>query len=81
LISCLFRFLLLISNLQASKVAAGINVSLLHALDCTLNAIIPSELPFLDVEAIVAEIVSMAVLIQVSLKLSASLPGSEKTGV
>jgi len=47
----------------------------------TLNAIIPSELPFLDVEAIVAEIVSMAVLIQVSLKLSASLPGSEKTGV
>jgi len=43
-----------------------------HALDCTLNAVIPSELPFLDVEAIVAEIVSMAVLIQVSLKLSAS---------
>jgi hypothetical protein len=29
-------------------------------------------LPFLDVEAKVAEIVSMAVLIQVSLKLSAS---------
>ena len=43
-----------------------------HALDCALNAIIPSELPFLDVEAIAAEIVSMAVLIQVSLKLSAS---------
>ncbi len=37
-----------------------------------LNAIIPSELPFLDVEAIVAKMVSMAVLIQVSLKLSAS---------
>jgi len=36
-----------------------------------LNAIIPSELQFLDVEAIVAEKVSMAVLIQVSLKLSA----------
>jgi hypothetical protein len=63
---------LLISNLQASNVAAGINVPLLHAFDGTLNAIIPSELPFLDVEAIVAEIVSMAVLIQVSLKLSAS---------
>jgi len=29
-------------------------------------AIIPSELPFLDVEAIVAEIVSMAVLIHIS---------------
>jgi hypothetical protein len=72
LISCLFRFLLLISNLQASHVASGINVSLTHALDCALNAIIPSELPFLDGEAIVAEIVSMAVLIQVSLKLSAS---------
>jgi len=54
---------LLISNLQASNVAAGINVPLPHALDCALNAIIPSELPFLDVEA---EIVSMAVLIQVS---------------
>jgi hypothetical protein len=61
---------LFISNLQASNVAAGINVP--HALYCALNAIIPSELPFLDVEAIVAEIVSMAVLIQVSLKLSAS---------
>jgi hypothetical protein len=72
LISCLFRFLLLISNLQASNVAAGINVPLPHALDCALNAIVPSEFPFLDVEAIVAEIVSMAVLIQVSLKLSAS---------
>ena len=43
-----------------------------HALDCALNAIVPSEFPFLDVEAIVAEIVSIAVLIQVSLKLSAS---------
>jgi hypothetical protein len=63
---------LLISNLQASNVVAGINVSLPHALDCTLNAIIPSELRFSDVEAKVAEIVSMAVLIQVSLKLSAS---------
>jgi len=65
---------LLISNcnLEASNVAAGINVHLPHALDCTLNAIIPSELPFLDVKAIVAEIVSMAVLKQVSLKLSAS---------
>jgi hypothetical protein len=64
---------LLISNLKASNVAAGINVPLPHALDCTLNAVISeSELPFLDVEAIVAEIVSMAVLIQVSLKLSAS---------
>ncbi len=30
----------------------------------------PSELPFLDVEAIAAEIVSMAVLIQVSSKFS-----------
>jgi len=28
-----------------------------RALDGALNAIIPSELPFLDVEAIVAEIV------------------------
>jgi hypothetical protein len=61
LISCLFHFLLFISNLQASNVAAGINVPLPHALDCALNAIIPSELPFLDVEAKVAEIVSMAV--------------------
>jgi hypothetical protein len=43
-----------------------------HALDCALNDIIPSELPFLDVEAIEAEIVLIAVLIQVSLKLSAS---------
>jgi hypothetical protein len=59
---------LLISNLQASNVAAGINVLLPRALDCALNAIISSELPFLDVEAIVAEIVSMAILIQVSLK-------------
>jgi hypothetical protein len=62
----------LIRNLQASNVAAGINVPLPHALDCALNAIVPSELPFLDVEAILAEIVSMAVLIQVSLKLSAT---------
>jgi hypothetical protein len=44
----------------------------LIALDCVLNAIIRSELPFLDTEAIVAELVSMTVLIQVSLKLSAS---------
>jgi len=36
-----------------------------------INAIVPSELPFLYVEAIVA-IVSMAVLIKVSLKLSAT---------
>jgi hypothetical protein len=50
LISCLFRFLLLISNLQASNVAAGTIVPLPHALD---RAIIPSELPFLDLEAIV----------------------------
>jgi len=35
-----------------------------------LYAVIPSELPFLEVEAIVAEIVSMAVLIQVSSKFS-----------
>jgi len=42
----------------------------LDALDGALNAIIPSELPFLDVEAIVAEIVSMEVLMQVSSKLS-----------
>jgi len=64
---------LLISNLQASNATVGINVPLHHALDCALNAIIPLELPFLDVEAIAAEIVSMAGLIQVSLKLSASL--------
>jgi hypothetical protein len=71
LISCLFRFLLLkISNLQATNVADGINVTLPRALDGALNAIIPSELPFLDLEAIVAEIVSMAVLIQVSSKFS-----------
>ena len=70
LISCLFRFLLLISNLQASNVAAGINVPLPRALDGAFYAVIPSELPFLDVEAIVAEIVSMAVLIQVSSKFS-----------
>jgi hypothetical protein len=63
---------LLLSNLLASNVAAGINVPLPHALDCALNAIVPSELPFLDVEAIVAEILSMTVLIQVSLKLSAT---------
>ena len=63
---------MLISNLQASNVAAGINVALPRALDGALYAVMPSELPFLDVEAIVAEIVSMAVLIQVSLKLSAS---------
>ena len=65
LISCLFRFLLLISNLQASNVAAGINMPLPRALDGALYAVIPSELPFLD-----AEIVSMAVLIQVSSKFS-----------
>jgi len=52
--------LLKISNLQASNVADAINVTLPRALDGALNAIIP----FLDVEAIVAEIVSMAVLIQ-----------------
>jgi hypothetical protein len=63
---------LLINNLQASNVAAGINVPLPHAFDCALNAIILPELPFLDVEAIVAEIVSMAVLIKVSLKSLAS---------
>jgi hypothetical protein len=34
-----------------------------------LNAIIPSKLLFLDVEAIAAEIVPMAVLIEVSSKL------------
>jgi len=62
--------LLKISNLQPSNVADGINVTLPRALDGALNAIIPSELPFLDVEAIVAEIVSMAVLIQVSSKFS-----------
>jgi hypothetical protein len=49
-----FRFLLLINNLQASNIAAGINVPLPYALDCALNAVIP----FLDVEAIVAEIIS-----------------------
>jgi hypothetical protein len=59
-----------ISNLQASNVADAINVTLPRALDGSLNAIIQSELPFLDVEAIVAEIVSMAVLIQVSSKFS-----------
>ena len=52
---------MLISNLQASNVAAGINVPLPRALDGALYAVIPSELPFLDVEAIVAEIVSIAV--------------------
>jgi len=62
--------LLKISNLQPSNVADGINVTLPRALDGALNAIIPSELPFLDVEAIAAEIVSMAVLIQVSSKFS-----------
>jgi len=43
-------------------------------LDAALNAIIPSELLFLDVEAIEAEIASMEVLIRVSSKsrLSAS---------
>jgi len=46
--------LLKISNLQASNVADAINVTLPRALDGALNAIIP----FLDVEAIVAEIVS-----------------------
>jgi len=56
---------LLISNLQASQVAADV-----IALDGALYAVITSELPFLDVEAIVAEIVSMAVLIQVSSKIS-----------
>jgi len=61
---------LLISNLQASNVAAGINVSLPRVFDGALYAVIPSELPFLDVESIVAEIVSMAVLIQVSSKFS-----------
>jgi hypothetical protein len=59
---------LLINNLQASNVAAGINIPLPHALDCALDAIKPSELPFLELEAIVTEIV----LIQVSLKISAS---------
>jgi len=49
---------------------------LLRALDSALYTVIPSELPFLDVEVKVAEILSMAVLIQVSSKfskLSASL--------
>jgi len=62
--------LLIISNLQASNVTAGINVTLPRALGGALNAFIPPELPFLDVEAIVAEIVSMALLIQVSSKFS-----------
>ena len=61
---------MLISNLQASNFAAGINVLLPRALDGSLNAIIPSELLFLDVKATVAEIVSMVVLIQVSSKSS-----------
>ena len=61
---------MLISNLQASNFAAGINVLLPRALDGSLNAIIPSELLFLDVKATVAEIVSMTVLIQVSSKSS-----------
>ncbi len=39
-------------------------------LDAPLNAIIPSELLFLDVEAIEAEIASMEVLIRVSSKSS-----------
>jgi hypothetical protein len=46
-----------------------------HALDGALNAIIPPELLFLGVDAIVEEKVSMEVLIQVSSKsprLSAS---------
>ncbi len=49
--------MLKIRNLHASNVADGINVTLPRALDGALNAIILSELPFLDVEAIVAEIV------------------------
>jgi len=61
---------LLISNLQASNVAVGINVHLPRALYGALYAVIPSELPFLDVEKIVVEIVSMAVLIQVPSKFS-----------
>jgi hypothetical protein len=60
------------SLLASTNVDKSTNVPLPYALDCALNAIMPSELPFLDVEAIVAEIVSMAVLIQLSLKLSAS---------
>ena len=62
--------MLIISNLQALNVTAGINVTLPRALGGALNSFIPPELPFLDVEAIVAEIVSMAVLIQVSSKFS-----------
>jgi len=56
---------LLISNLKAPNVAADV-----IALDGALKAVIPSELPFFNVEAIVAEIVSMRVLIQVSSKIS-----------
>ena len=44
--------------------AAGINAPLPRTLYGALNAIIPSELLFLDVEVIAAEIVSMAVLIR-----------------
>jgi len=62
---------LLISNLKASNVAADINVNLPRALYGALNAIIPSGLLFQDVEAIVAEIISMgAALTQVSSKSS-----------
>ena len=39
-----------------------------RAFDGALSAIIPSELLILDVDVIVAEIVSMAVLIQVTSK-------------
>jgi hypothetical protein len=46
---------LLISNLQASNVVAGINVTFPRALDGTLNAIIQSELLLLDLEAIETE--------------------------
>jgi len=58
---------LLISNLKASDVAADV-----IALDGALYAVIPSELPFLPIpcRSIVAEIVSMGVLIQVSSKIS-----------
>jgi len=63
-----FRFLLLINNLQAS----GINVHLPHALDCALNAHTIRIIIFRFRSNIVAEKVSIAVLVQVSLKLLAS---------
>ena len=77
----LFRFFCSISKLQALKVAAGINVPLPFLLDGALkdvNSISSDAEAALDVEAILVAIVSMAVFIAISSKLSSRLSASSR---